>query len=193
MRHRHRKIRALPTLWLFTDERVADSDLLHAAAALPRGAGIVFRHYRTDQHARRALFHAMRAIARRNHLVLLLAGNERQARQWGADGVHQRPGGRGAPSPKPHWLRSMPVHGARELMRAKYANLLFLSPVFPTRSHPGQPALGPLRFGQIARRTAVPVVALGGMTHRRYTRLVALGARGWAAIDGLTGRPAIRT
>ena len=84
MHRRHRK--SLPGLWLMTDERVADDRLLAAARALPRGrAGIILRHYRTPPAQRRALFDALRAIARRRRLVLLLAGPARAAAAWRAE------------------------------------------------------------------------------------------------------------
>ena len=85
MTRRHRK--KLPTIWLMTDERVADAALLAAVARLPKGrAGIVFRHYRTEGKARRALFEAVRRVARRRRLLLLLAGDGRTAAAWRADG-----------------------------------------------------------------------------------------------------------
>ena len=63
------------------------------------------------------------------------------------------------------------------------ADIVFLSPVFPTQSHPGAPALGPVRFGLMARGAAGPVLALGGMTPQRARRLQPLGAAGFGAID----------
>ena len=63
---------------------------------------------------------------------------------------------------------------------------MLISPVFPTRSHPGAPVLGPVRFRLLAARSQVPVIALGGMTlHRART----LGVTKWAAIQGLIDRP----
>jgi thiamine-phosphate pyrophosphorylase len=54
--------------------------------------------------------------------------------------------------------------------------------VFATRSHPGKPALGRRGFRHLARRTKLPVVALGGMD-RVMARSLAPDAYGWAAID----------
>ncbi|MDB5688447.1 MAG: thiamine monophosphate synthase, partial [Sphingomonas bacterium] len=78
-------------------------------------------------------------------------------------------------------------HDAREVQAARRAKVdrVFLSPAFPTRSHPGAGALGPVRFGLMARRQA-GVIALGGMDARRARQLRALGSSGWAAIDSLT-------
>ncbi|MBV9884436.1 MAG: thiamine phosphate synthase, partial [Sphingomonadaceae bacterium] len=63
------------------------------------------------------------------------------------------------------------------------ADLLFLSPVYPTASHAGAQPLGLARFAWLARRTSLPVIALGGMNPARGRRLASFGAYGWAAID----------
>lgn len=160
---------------MMTDERQGDG-LLPAVERLPaRRAGIVFRHYTLPTAERRALFDRVKAVARRRGLTLLLAGPAVQARIWGADGSHGRGRGGG--------LRTAPAHDLREIRAAERAGAaaLFLSPVFPTRSHPGAPALGPERFALLARRTTLPVIALGGLDPERFERL--RGAYGWAAID----------
>lgn len=180
---RHRK--NIPSLWLVTDERVAPDALLASAARLPRGeAGILFRHYRTPPSERRTLFRQMRSIARRRRLALLLAGPARHAAAWGADGWH----GQGAGGHARQLLRSMAVHDVRELEAAERAgaDLVFLSPLFATRSHPGGRALGRARFAALAHDAKMPVMALGGIQWRHRSMLSGLGASGWAAIDGLT-------
>ncbi|WP_294395626.1 thiamine phosphate synthase [uncultured Sphingomonas sp.] len=169
---------SLPRLWLMTDERMGER-LWPALERLPRGAGIVFRHYATPLTERRVLFERVRAVARRRRLVLVLAGTPKQAIAWRADGAHGR---------SPHrrtcrsLLRTAPAHDVPAL-HGTSAELLFLSPVFATRSHPGAGALGPVRFGLWARHAECPVVALGGMDPRRFIRLRTLGACGYAAID----------
>jgi len=165
----------VPRLWLMTDERQGGG-LFGALARLPPGrAGIVFRHYRTAEAERRRLFDEVRRLARRRRLMLLLAGPPGQAQDWGADGSH----GRGPAS----GFRSAPVHDLSEIRVAERdgADLLFLSPVFATRSHPGARPLGPARFNFLVRRTGLPVIALGGMNAIRVRRL--REAYGWAGID----------
>jgi thiamine-phosphate pyrophosphorylase len=172
MRRRH----PLPRLWLMTDERQAEG-LWWALGALPRGAGIVFRHHHLGERQRRALFEQVRQHASRRGLVLISAGG----RLPGADGVHNRRG---------TGLRTASAHNLREIRRAERrgVDLIFLSPVHPTRSHPGGKALGPRRFATLARRTRLPVIALGGMDATRFRAL--RGAYGWAGIDALTLGPA---
>ena len=170
----------LPRVWLMTDERMGEG-LWAALARLPRGGGVVFRHYATPPAERRALFKRVRAIARRRRLVLVLAGKVGQAVAWRADGVHGRRSDRAS---RP-LLRTAPAHDHRELVAARRAgaDLAFLSPVFPTRSHPGAAALGAARFGRLANGSEVDAIALGGMDGTRFKQLRMLGAKGWAAID----------
>lgn len=164
----------LPDTWLMTDERHGDR-LLAAVARTPRGGGIVFRHYSLAEPERRALFDDVKALARRRGLLLMLAGPADQAEAWGADGSHGRGPGFG--------LRSAPVHDLQGIMAAERdgAAFLFLSPVFATRSHPGAKTLGPGEFNRLARRTNLPVIALGGMNRIRVRRL--REAYGWAGVD----------
>lgn len=170
MRRRH----SLPRVWMMTDERQGDG-LLPAVRWLPKGTGIVFRHYRLSEADRHCLFEEVKVAARRRNLTLLLAGPAAQAFAWGADGSHGR--GRGA------GLRTAPAHNLRELRAAERAGAaaVFLSPVYATRSHPNAPVLGPERFALLARQTRLPVIALGGMSAERARDL--RRAYGWAAID----------
>ena len=64
---------------------------------------------------------------------------------------------------------------------------IFLSPVFPTASHPGAITLGSAGFHALARLSSVPVIALGGMTAARARDL---GWPRWGAIDGLASTKA---
>jgi thiamine-phosphate pyrophosphorylase len=158
----------LPRLWLMTDERQGDG-LMAAVARLPAGAGIVFRHYSLEEAGRRALFDRVR---RAHAGMILLAG---QAAAWGADGSHGRGPGAG--------FRSAPAHDLAGIRAAEAAgaSLVFLSPVFATRSHPGRAPLGPDQFRELAGATRLPVIALGGMNAERANALDR--AWGWAGID----------
>ncbi|MES2270120.1 MAG: thiamine phosphate synthase [Pseudomonadota bacterium] len=176
---RHCK-KSLPTLWLMTDERIGTDALMKALHHLPRGAGVVFRHYGLKRKARRRLFDNVRAVTRRRRLLLLLADDARTARAWKADGWHGRSQGPDT------LIHSAPAHNVPEMRSAEQsgADILFVSPVFPTRSHPGSRTLGRVRFAMLARQANRPVIALGGMTASRWRGLHPSCAKGWAAIDG---------
>jgi thiamine-phosphate pyrophosphorylase len=175
------KRRRLPSVWLFTDDRLGTEPMVLAAvAALPRGSGVVFRHYGMPLEARRKLLARIAPVARR-HGHRLLVG-----KPWtgvAADGVHL-PAFCHLPRHRRFGLVSAAAHSRRALAEAfaTGADIVFLSPVFATGSHPGAPALGPVRFGLAGRGSRGPVVPLGGMTERRARRLAPLGAYGFAAV-----------
>ena len=175
MRKRH----PLPRFCLLSDAR-SDAALAGALADLPRGSLFVFRHYHLNEADRRARLAELARIARRHGHRVVLAGSTRQARRWGASGSYGTPAQLAA---GPDLLRLVTVHSLRELGRAGRADAVLLSPVFPTRSHPGARVLGPLRFRLIAARASVPVIALGGLNRRSARRLA---HPRWAAIDGLS-------
>ncbi|WP_310533643.1 thiamine phosphate synthase [Novosphingobium sp.] len=170
---------SVPRLWLISDAR-NDGALEAALRRLPRGSGLVFRHYHLAEPERRARFRQVQRLARLRGHSVVLAGTMRQARRWGADGAYgsARQLAKGTAG-----LRLATVHSLRELRRAARADAVLLSPVFATRSHPGAGALGPLRFLLMAQKSRIPVLALGGMTPRRAARMP---LHGWAAIDGLS-------
>lgn len=161
-----------------TDERFGEG-LLLSIAALPRGSGIIFRHYSLDPPARRALFEQVRRMAAAKRHWLIIAGDATIARSTHIDGFHGRQ--------RSTRFQTAPIHSVREAIAAQRAgaDLLFVSPVFPTRSHAGAPALGRVRFGLLTRGLKTPIIALGGMTKSRTRSLKKMGIYGWAAIDAL--------
>jgi len=173
-----------PRIWLFTDER-NDAFLEQAIQRLPRCSGIIFRHYHLREPLRRARFETVKKLARRRGHLLLLAGSPALARRWRADGVHGR-FRRGAIVGR--MRHSAPVHDAREIHQANRAgvDIYFLSPIFSTRSHPGQRPLNSLKARRLAALCNGPVICLGGMDARRYRLRRNLPAHGWAAIDALS-------
>ena len=158
---------ALPRIWLVTDAR-NDAELDHTIARLPRGSGVIFRHYHLMPNERAARLAQVRRLCRRFAHRLEIAGQ-------------------GYGPPAPHRTLAT-AHNLREIGRANRcgAQAVLISPVFPTRSHPGGPTLGRVRLLLHARRAQMPVIALGGMSVRRFS---GLPVHGWAAIDGLVAQP----
>jgi thiamine-phosphate pyrophosphorylase len=152
------RLKPLPAIWLFSDAR-NHAALERALRLLPRGSGFVFRHYHLKAKARRAEFDRLARLARGRGHIVALAASKAQARLWGAD-LAYGPGG-----------DLVPVHSLREIGRVRRATALVLSPVLPTRSHPGASSLGPLRFRLLAARAGLPVIALGGMNASTARRL----------------------
>ncbi|QYJ07509.1 thiamine phosphate synthase [Qipengyuania flava] len=160
----------LPLLWLLSDAR-NDAGLEDALRALPEGSGFVFRHYHLDDGARQARYDELAGLARAHGHTVILSGRE----DWGADGHYGQKG---------TGLYLATAHDGDELQAAiaEGADGIFLSPVFPTASHPGSQTLGPHGFSVLAQQSPVPVIALGGMTRARAD---AFSIVRWGAIDGL--------
>ena len=172
------KKRPLPKIWLMTDPRLGEG-LQAAVRKLPFGSGIVFRHYQLATEERWVLFKQIQRICSQRGHVLVLAGHD----EWSTYGVH------GRARVRPTQILSMPVHSLREIRNAQKlgADLMFLSPVFPTRSHPGAHALGVIQFSRLARLAApAKVIALGGMTRNKAQSISNRIAYGWAGIDAFT-------
>lgn len=173
----------LPPLWLFTDtSRLPDPR--PAVARLPRGlAGVVLRH--DDDPNRATLGRDLARLCRARQLVLVVAGDVRLAAALRA-GVHLR-AGRWPGSARRRGLLTSSAHSVPDLRRARQAGaqLAFLSPVFPTASHPGAPTLGPLRWTRMARSARLPVAALGGVQAARVRQLPPVVCRAIGAIGAL--------
>src|SRR5258706_1702082 len=123
----------LPKRWLVSDAR-NDAVLERVLRRLPRGSGLIFRHYHLPPGERRARFAALARIARRRGYLLALSGDAATARRWGADAAY------GSPrrlSRGPAATRLATAHSLREIAVANRAraHAILLSPVFPTRSH----------------------------------------------------------
>ena len=184
-------MRKLPRTILLTDS-VRLADPRDAVRALPARSGVILRHY--DDPDRPGLARELLAICRPRKIPLLVAGDARLARVVNADGLHlpedmlahdlgywrtwQRPG----------TLLSVAAHSPQALSKAALASADFalLSPIFPTKSHPGSKVIGIHRFASWASKARLPVFALGGVTLQNKARILASGAAGWAAISGLS-------
>ena len=167
-----------PRRWLMTDERIGDA-LWTALGRLPRGSGVIFRHDGLPEPRRERLGRAVARTCRRRALVLGVSRDVGLARRLGAALVHNPEGPAGL------MPLSCSVHDEAEAGRARAsgAALVFVSPVFPTRSHPTHAGLGIDRAADLASRSAAIAIALGGMDETRFHALRGRGFDGYAGID----------
>jgi thiamine-phosphate pyrophosphorylase len=186
-RHRRSHGGSLPPLLMLTDERRLP-DPFGALGDLPPGSGVILRHYGLPECERIALAKTLRA-ATRNLGLLLLIGGDRALAEWvQADGVHipeKTMTGDRAPIAAAHFrLVTAAAHSPAAMERAARsgADAVLLSPVFPTASHPGAPALGVIRTALWLANAPLPVYALGGITHETAARLLPFPFAGLAAV-----------
>lgn len=78
-------------------------------------------------------------------------------------------------------------HNAGEIHQAAQAGARYalLSPLFSTRSHPDTLPLGEKVFAELAETSAIPLIALGGLTAERVPAAMAAGASGVAILSGI--------
>lgn len=175
----------LPRRWFFTDSRLGDA-VWAILATLPQDVGVIVRVPSLCRDS--ALARRLIAACRKRKLTVLLAGPVRMAQRFGADGAHlpEREARRGSNKrPCAGFRLTAAAHSRAALIRAQRLGVdgVFLSPIFPTRSHPNAPTLGPIRFGLLTQGLSVPVMALGGMDAQTAKRLAPVQPYGWGAID----------
>lgn len=140
-----------------------------AMARLTRSDAIIARDY--DHPRRRDYLAALLRAARARHVPLLVAQTywpTAQGRHW-PEGLLAR---WGRPRrPRAHFIHCASAHGPAGLVRAGRAGMdwALLSPLYPTASHPGQAALGPVRFALMlrninARWPRLRIYPLGGIS-----------------------------
>ncbi|MBY0447891.1 MAG: thiamine phosphate synthase [Hyphomonadaceae bacterium] len=184
LQRRHPGPSDLPALLFLTDP-TRTPDPAAVVRGLPRGAGVIYRHFGAADRLAQA--RALLRICRRRGLVLLLGADAELARRIGADGVHV---------PERLWRKGRPpglrlitcaAHGPAALRSAalRKADAALLSPVFPSRSPSAQRALGLRAARALAAGSAGRVYALGGV---RPERLPVGRFCGIAAIEALAGR-----
>jgi thiamine-phosphate pyrophosphorylase len=180
----------LPSVILMSDEHRL-SDPLPAAQRLPSGAAVMARH--SNAAARRALVEKLLPLCRERGLRLIVADDLVLARDADAFGLHlpeRQAASDDALRLRRRWqgpMLSVAAHSPKSLRRAAVlgADAALLAPIFPTRSHPGAPAIGLMRFLAWCRGAALPVYALGGIDTGNAGRLEGRAIVGIAGIGGL--------
>jgi thiamine-phosphate pyrophosphorylase len=133
-----------------------------------------------DQLPNEAVWRAMRRLLRGDGLLLLPPLNprdrlriQRVARRRHLLVVIERP------------RTSARIHNQHELTQAmlRREQVIFVSPLYQTASHPDWKPLPRMRAAALARLTGRRSIALGGMNSKRYARIAPLGFIGWAGIS----------
>jgi 8-oxo-dGTP diphosphatase len=166
---------SLPSIYAITPADATPDQLeawyARVSAALAQGARLIqlrFPLWPLEQV--RVLAARLQPEALRHGACLLLNEDIDGARELGAGvGVHLKASQLAMLDARPlPWtqLVGSSCHDAVELRQAERisADFATLSPVLPTASHPGMPALGWSAFQLLAEAAALPVYALGGST-----------------------------
>ncbi|MDQ7004145.1 MAG: thiamine phosphate synthase [Ghiorsea sp.] len=161
-------------LLLLTDSKRFDSpDVMLSCIEQAIQGGVdtvVLREKDLDSAKLLSLASKLRVTTKHHGTRLMIHSQADVAKAVGADGVHVDAKSISEISQIKSWLGngfmlSASCHAADELKQAAQqgADFCFLSPVFPTQSHPGAPSLGAKKFFDIAATVNIPVLALGGI------------------------------
>jgi thiamine-phosphate pyrophosphorylase len=172
-----------PALFVTDPARTPDPERI--VAGLPKGWGVIYRHFGAADRAEVAA--SLAKLCRARGLKLLIAADPLLAVKVGADGVHwpfrlrrqmRRWHGR-------FRLQTLSAHSAGELRAAARlpVNGALVSAVFPSRSPSAGKAMGALKFRKLAREAHLPVYALGGVTAGTARTVAAVA--GFASVDAM--------
>ncbi len=151
---------------------------------------MIFREYDLESKKREVLAREILAICRARNHKFLIGKNLQLARKLRADGVHF--------SDRDHlplqifnrqnWPRkfifSFACHNFLSVLKSQRlkADMIFVSPVFTTRSHPNIAPLGLRELSKIICVSKIPIFALGGVDEKNIHSLRKLGIAGFGGI-----------
>ncbi len=144
---------------------------------------ILLREKALDSAKLLALASKLRLLTNHYRAKLMIHSQADIAQAVAADGVHVDAASIAEIGQIKTWLEndnmlvSASCHSTAELAQAEQngADFAFLSPVFPTQSHPGAPCLGAARFRNMVTKADIPVIALGGITAQNKHELAGAG------------------
>ncbi|WP_114096423.1 thiamine phosphate synthase [Thalassospira profundimaris] len=170
-----------PVILITDDLRLPDP--VAAIKQLPPDSMVIFRHYDHPHRARLAA--TLRQICRARHIPFLVANDLSLALTVSADGLHL-PQYRILQTPHIYWQipRDIVVTSAcHDMLTLRHLALLparyrpdgvLISPVFPTRSHPGAPTLSHrtvLHMASICKHLGITPIGLGGINAKTCRNL----------------------
>jgi len=152
---------------------------------------VIFREYDLKSKEREILAQELLAICREQNHKFLIGKNLQLARKLRADGAHF--------SDRDHlplqifnrqnWPRkfifSFACHNFLSVLKSQQlkADMIFVSPIFATKSHPNVAPLGLRELSKIIRASKIPIFALGGVDEKNINSLRKLGVAGFGGID----------
>lgn len=182
------RVLGLPVDYVFTPALASLAQLQRGLDRLPAGALLRLRQLGLDDDAyhrwARELLPAVRAVG----LRLVLDRDPVLARDLGADGWHASSAALAELQQRPTLAPALVLascHTPAELARALHLQFdaAVLGPVLTTKTHPGQPALGWVSFGDWVQRAGLPVYALGGVGPAQREQAFAAYAQGVSGIS----------
>jgi len=182
----------LPTLFFFTD-RKQFNDIFTIIKKLPQNSAIIIREYDLNQKERLKFAKKIVKIAKYKNLLTFAAKSLKLAVQAKTDGVHFSDNDKS-------WMKylfykkfnqkfflSCSCHNQKSINKIKEfpINFAFLSPIFDTKTHPNQKAIGHRNLIKLQNHQSA-IYALGGVNENNIKLLQNRKIKGVGAISLLT-------
>jgi len=179
---------SLPTTYAISNVQELGEEEFMQRLEVSLRKGLRLVQLREKDHTREALRQLalkMLPLLRQHDAGLIINADIELVKEIGADGVQLTGAQLGELRERPNveWCAAS-CHNADELRRAEALGCDFalLSPLLPTKSHPGAPHLGWEKFAAIAVGSSIPVYALGGLSYADMQTAWQHGAHGIALL-----------
>ena len=191
---------ALPRLHVIAvDDHVGSRDFrARIRPLLDAGGSAMALHLRTRRTPVRCLFDTvswLAGLSRETGTLVVVNDRVDVAMGAGAGGVHLREDS--LPAALVREMAGAGLRIGRSIHSAdqargpgrRHLDYLVLGAIYPTRSHPGRPAIGPEAVTRAVECGDLPVIAIGGITPARVPALISCGAYGVMVLSGVWRAP----
>ena len=176
---------------VFFTDRKRCADLILAIRNLPKNSTVIFREYDLEIKEREEMARKIIKICREKNHKILIGKNLALARKLRADGVHfsdrdklpvQIFNRKNLPR---EFILSFACHNFLSVLKSHQikADIIFISPIFTTKSHPNVSPLGLAQLSKIIRMSKIPIFALGGVNKQNIRILQKVGAQGFGGVE----------
>lgn len=186
----------LPTSVFFTDRKKI-SNLELTIKHLPKNSAIIIREYDLDEKTREIFAKNIINLARPLGFKTLVGKNFELAKKIKADGVHFSDFDKlplkifKEKTRDKKFIFSFSCHNFKSILKAKKENfdMIFLSPIFRTDSHPDTKTIGLRQLAKISLKTKNStychsnLYALGGINCQNISAIRKLNLAGFGAIN----------
>ena len=182
----------------FTDRKRCDN-LITIIKKLPKNSAVIFREYDLEEEKREKLAREILLICKQKSHKIIIGKNLDLATEIKADGVHfsdndilsskiflQLRNNKKINSKNgTKFIFSFACHNFLSVVKCQKmpVDLIFISPIFATKSHEDLPTFGLQRLSRVLRFSKKPVFALGGINKKNIHIVKKLGASGFGGIE----------
>ena len=152
---------------------------------------VIFREYDLESKDREEVARKIIKICREKNHKILIGKDLAMARKLRADGIHFSDNDKlpiqifNRQNLPREFIFSFACHNFLSVLKSHRlkADVIFISPIFITKSHPDVEPLGLMQLSKIIRISKIPIFALGGVNKQNIRILQKVGAQGFGGVE----------